>query len=151
MDNKYRQAYIDRGFSYTFLKNWKEATRDYWHVMVNFSNYESVKRQNIADKYLHSQEMWRDSLSFTQDINNNIVCGKINADDGLRLRREPTLDDGNKIRTMRKGEVVSVLERANRQKIRGMNAYWYKIRDEYDQTGWCYGWYIDFFPSETAE
>jgi len=149
-DNKYRQAYIDRGFAYTFLKNWKEATRDYWYVVINFSNYESVKRQNVQDNYLHAQEMWRDSLSFAQDIYNNIVYGKTN-DGGLRLRNEPILDDDNIIRTMEKGEVVSVLERGKRQKIRGMNAYWYKVRDEYGHTGWCYGWYIDFFPDETAK
>lgn len=142
------QAYIDRGYAYTFQKKWFEATADFYHVLMNYSDYRITKDQNVGDKYLDAESMWRDSETFSQDILNGFVNGVIsNNGTNLRLRQEPIIIDGNIIGRLQPGDYLTILGRGERERINGMYDYWFKVKTSSNQIGWCYGFWINFIPT----
>ncbi|GHU96895.1 hypothetical protein FACS189483_01220 [Spirochaetia bacterium] len=147
-DKYYHQAYLDRGTSYAHLKKWKDATRDFWYVKINFPQIGNISQAD--ESYLYVQGMWSDSNSFVDDIDQKGVSGIVNDEDGLILRTEPYVrEESNKIRTLRQNEVVTILSRSEvKQKIRPYDTYWYKVETEKSEIGWVYGWFLNFFPSD---
>ena len=155
LDEKHFQAWIDRAYTATFLGNWRDAVYGYFYAWNQFSDNERERRQNVYDDFRYAAKMWLNSSSFEQDITNKIARCKITEEgQGLRLREQPSLDS-NVMRTMQKGEILTVIERGRDEKIDNMLAYWYKATDHAGNTGWFFGYYdwLELYPehNQTSE
>jgi len=71
-----------------------------------------------------------------------VYDGTIN-DSRVRLRTEPNLNSAT-LEYLNTGDTVKIIDRSEeKQKIDDMDAYWFQVETEDNETGWVYGWFVD--------
>jgi hypothetical protein len=126
------------------LKMWKEAT--IWNYCLFNQKTTGIRRERIINDLQYTSRMWQSSDDFIHDISNQSVMIVVN-DTNVNFRHEPVLEN-NVIRKFNLYEKVQVLQRSDfKQSIKGVNAYWYKVRSENGTEGWIFGQFGTCIPS----
>ena len=126
------------------LKMWKEST--IWNYCLFNQKTTGIRRERIINDLQYTSRMWQSSDDFIHDISNQSVKAVVN-DTNVNFRHEPVLEN-NVIRKFNLYEKVQVLQRSDfKQSIKGVNAYWYKVRSENGTEGWIFGQFGTCIPS----
>jgi tetratricopeptide (TPR) repeat protein len=62
----------------------------------------------------------------------------------LNMRSQPSTD-GKVVTVLHAGDTLEILEESpNKETIKGISAYWYRVRNAEGDEGWVFGGYLDF-------
>jgi len=101
---------------------------------------DKTKVRILAGRFIHEAPAAAEVFYRKGETQSRIMY--VNAEDGLRIRAEPSTGSSI-VRALQHGQRIVVAERSASATIDGITDYWYKISSE---AGWIFGGYLSSFP-----